>query len=267
MDATQTKQYLAVAVEAAWQAASAILEVKAKGYDTTFKSDASPVTEADLASNAVIEKYLSPIGLPLLSEEGELPEFDVRKHWTSYWSIDPLDGTKEFTRGSDEYTVNVALIVDRQPVGGVIVLPERGKGYWGGPEIGLFESAAPVKAENAYEVYHKLKPVDSPRSFTAVVSRAHLNTKTRFYLDQLQEKHGQITVRRAGSSTKFIDIAKGKADLYPRFSPCMEWDTAAGHALLRATGQEIISLETQKPLLYNRESLYNPPFIAGKTQR
>ncbi|MEO0404790.1 MAG: 3'(2'),5'-bisphosphate nucleotidase CysQ, partial [Bacteroidota bacterium] len=227
----------------------------------------SPVTEADLGSHAAIASILANSGIPILSEEGNLPEYDVRSSWTTYWSVDPLDGTKEFTRGSDEFTVNIALIHEQKPLAGVIILPERELGYWGGPGIGLYESNIPVSGEVCYRDALQLKQKRLPKKFTAVVSRAHLNTKTRFYLEQLQEQHGEITVRRAGSSTKFIDIAKGKADLYPRFSPCMEWDTAAGHALIRAIGKEIISLETNQPLLYNRESLYNPPFLAGSVHR
>ena len=256
-----------MAVDAAWSASAVIMRVKQAGYQTQFKSEASPVTEADLGSHAAIVSSLSAASIPILSEEGTLPEYNERKEWETYWSVDPLDGTKEFTRGSDEFTVNIALIHKQKPLAGVIVLPERELGYWGGPEIGLYASNIPVTAEVCFRDALKLKRKRLPKKFTAVVSRAHLNTKTRFYLDQLKEQHGEITVRRAGSSTKFIDIARGKADLYPRFSPCMEWDTAAGHALIRAIGKEIISLETNEPLLYNRESLYNPPFLAGSVHR
>lgn len=256
---------LKYAVEAASNAALAISQVKAKGYQTNYKADASPVTEADLAAHNAIKEVLQKLPFPLLSEEGALPEYDERKSWNTYWSIDPLDGTKEFVRGSVEYTVNIALIVNQKPVAGVIILPETQNCTWGGPNIGLFCSKTLPNIDELFDDKYRLQQNEFPEVFTAVVSRAHLNSKTKYYLSKLEEKHEVIKTRRAGSSTKFIALAKQKAHIYPRFSPCMEWDTAAGHALLLATDQDIISLETNKSLKYNRESLYNPPFIAGKT--
>lgn len=254
------------AVCAAQNAATAITSVKSKGYQTNYKSDASPVTEADLAAHQAISEALTPVGLPLLSEEGVLPNFEQRKHWDRYWSIDPLDGTKEFVRGSKEYTVNIALIENQRPVIGVIALPETKEIMWGGKVTGLFHSKAFLEPNAIFDPKHRSEVHALPQEFTALVSRAHLNSKTKHYLSMLEQKHGDVKIKRAGSSTKFMALAQQKAHLYPRFSPCMEWDTAAGHALLLASGQDIISLETNAPLLYNRESLYNPPFIAGKNE-
>ncbi|MGB1031311.1 MAG: 3'(2'),5'-bisphosphate nucleotidase CysQ family protein [Flavobacteriales bacterium] len=264
MELQEVRLNLIKAVEAAWLGGVSILDSKKRGYNVNYKADASPVTDADMASHLAIEHILGTSDFPRLSEEGELLDYDERINWSNYWSIDPLDGTKEFTRGSDEYTVNIALIVDQQPVAGVIVLPEREESYWGGPGIGLFQSKGVPRFADCLSDEYLGKPAVLPETFTAVVNRAHLNSKTQFYLEQLEEKHGEIVVRRAGSSTKFIDLSLNKAHLYPRFSPCMEWDTAAGHALLRANGLEILSLETNQPLKYNRESLYNPPFLAGR---
>lgn len=264
MELQEVKSHLIKAVEAAWLGGLSILDSKRKGYHVNYKADASPVTDADMASHLEIEQILTSSDLPRLSEEGNLPDYEQRKKWNSYWSIDPLDGTKEFTRGSDEYTVNIALIVDQQTVAGVIVLPERDEAHWGGPSIGLFSSSEKPVFSECLSSQYATKPGNLPDVFTTVVSRAHLNSKTQYYLEQLEKKHGEIAVRRAGSSTKFIDLSLNKAHLYPRFSPCMEWDTAAGHALLRAHGLDILSLETNQPLLYNRESLYNPPFLAGR---
>lgn len=267
MELEQIKTYLVKAVEAAWLAGLSIVESKRKGYHVNYKADASPVTDADMASHVTIERILAPLNLPRLSEEGDLLSYDQRKKWDAYWSIDPLDGTKEFTRGSDEYTVNIALIINQTPVAGVIVLPERDEAYWGGAGIGLFSCTVTPDFDDCLSERYTAQIDELPSIYTAVVSRAHLNSKTKFYLEQLEQKHGEIEVRRAGSSTKFIDLSLNKAHLYPRFSPCMEWDTAAGHALLKSNGLDILSLETKEPLQYNRESLYNPPFLAGRYQR
>lgn len=263
---TEYFELLNYAVNAAQNAAEGITSVKSKGYQTHYKSDASPVTEADLAAHQAICDVLSPIGLPLLSEEGILPSFDERKRWKRYWSIDPLDGTKEFVRGSKEYTVNIALIENQRPVIGVIALPETKEMMWGGKITGLFHTKNFHQLKSILDEEHRSQSYSLPEEFTTLVSRAHLNSKTKHYLSMLEQKHGSIKIKRAGSSTKFMALAQHKAHIYPRFSPCMEWDTAAGHALLLASDQDIISLETNAPLLYNRESLYNPPFIAGKTE-
>jgi 3'(2'), 5'-bisphosphate nucleotidase len=257
---------LEFAVCAAQNASAAITSVKSRGYETNYKSDASPVTEADLAAHQAISEVLAPVGLPLLSEEGTLPGYETRKHWDRYWSIDPLDGTKEFVRGSKEYTVNIALIENQRPIIGVIALPETKEIMWGGKVTGLFHSKCFLELEHIFESKHLTEVYSLPKEFTALVSRAHLNSKTKHYLSMLEQKHGEVKITRAGSSTKFMALALQKAHLYPRFSPCMEWDTAAGHAFLLASDQDIMSLETNAPLLYNRESLYNPPFIAGKAE-
>lgn len=228
-----------------------------------LKEDNSPVTSADLASNEVIIKALSITGIPILSEESDIQDFHVRKNWKRYWLIDPLDGTKEFINRNGEFTVNIALIEDNIPTMGAVSIPEKNKIYIGGISLGyskLIEgdkvSVLNMCKNTNFENVIKSEPL------RVVVSRSHQNSALGLFL----EKFDKVHLNEMGSSIKFMSIADQKADIYPRFSTCMEWDTAASDAILRSLGYQIRSIsptfEVGNKLLYNKENLYNSEFIA-----
>lgn len=215
------------------------------------KEDNSPVTQADLRAHNVIVEELRQTEIPILSEEGQVIPYNNRKNWTHLWIVDPLDGTKEFIKRNDEFTVNIALIKEGKPILGVVYVPVSRVLYYGGPNIGAY------KKENGQSpIPLKLNPNASGPTRIAV-SRSHINKKTKAYI----AKYPNAISIPVGSSLKFMLLAENKIDIYPRFSPCMEWDSAAAHAVLRGLDIEVISLEDQQPLHYNKKNLYNPYFI------
>ncbi|KAA8997722.1 3'(2'),5'-bisphosphate nucleotidase CysQ [Affinibrenneria salicis] len=211
------------------------------------KKDDSPVTAADLAAHRVIKQGLSALfpAVPLLSEE-DPPSWQVRQHWQRYWLVDPLDGTKEFLHRNGDFTVNIALIEQGQPVLGVVYVPVTGVMY----------AAADGKAWKEEQGVRREIKVQDARPPLVVVSRSHLDSELKDYLHQLGE-HQTVAV---GSSLKFCLVAEGKAQLYPRFGPTNVWDTAAGHAVAAAAGAQVNDWQGQ-PLSYlPRESFLNPGF-------
>lgn len=243
------------AIHAAKEASKAILKVYGSGiFDVEQKHDQSPVTLADKKSHEIIIHHLSDTGIPVLSEEGQDIPFDTRSKWEYLWLVDPLDGTKEFLKKNGEFTVNIALIHWNKPVWGVVCIPIENKCYFGGPGEGAFME------ENGKLIKLKTKPKEfnnSTNGTRVAVSRSHLDEKTKAFISGLDSP---VLVSR-GSSLKFMMLAEGEADLYPRFSPTMEWDTAAAHAILNALGWEIFREGSQKALSYNKENLENPGFI------
>ncbi|AHG20773.2 adenosine-3'(2'),5'-bisphosphate nucleotidase [Chania multitudinisentens RB-25] len=231
------------------EAGAAIMKVYRgeQPIDITQKKDDSPVTAADLAAHHIIKRGLAALtpGIPLLSEE-DPPVWAVRRHWTRYWLVDPLDGTKEFLHRNGEFTVNIALIEEGVAVMGVVYAPAMDVLY-------LAERGKAWKEEQgqrcAISVNNAIPPL-------VVVSRSHSDDELKDYLKQLGEHH---TVA-IGSSLKFCLVAEGKAQLYPRFGPTNIWDTAAGHAVAVAAGAQIHDWQG-KPLMYTpRESFLNPGF-------
>lgn len=235
------------------RAGDAILEVYGQNFSVTHKADDSPLTQADLASHAIIRDALAELTpeVPLLSEESTDIDFQTRSGWRQYWLVDPLDGTKEFVNRNGEFTVNIALIRDHQPVCGIVHVPVSGVTYTGIANIGARRFAAgrdPV----AIKVR---QPCPSP--IIVVGSRSHANPRLEQHLARL----GDYELVSMGSSLKFCLLAEGKADFYPRLGPTSEWDTAAAHAVVIAAGGRIIKLNGE-PLEYNRkESLLNPEFL------
>ena len=242
-------------IEIARQAGAAILKVYASDFDVTAKPDQSPLTEADMAAHRVIAAGLAQLApqLPLLSEEGAAIDWEQRRHWRRWWLVDPLDGTREFVKRNGEFTVNIALIEDGVPLLGIIYAPvfdymvhaQRGAGAW------LRESASGQDIALASR-----RPAQAPLRVAA--SRSHLDARTVQVLDALgeHERHG------LGSSLKFCRLAEGRIDVYPRFGPTSEWDTAAGQCVLEAAGGAVLGLDGE-PFRYNRgPSLLNPDFIA-----
>lgn len=236
------------------QAGQAVLDIyNSDTLEIENKDDLSPLTNADKASHQILTHGLSKYGLPVLSEEGKDIPYDVRKNWDLYWCIDPIDGTKEFIRKTGEFTINVALIKDTLPVFGIVYAPVLNKMYIGGEEISPFSLEGKVKKE----LEHRSEKTDFSET-VVVASKSHSNTETQEYISAIK---GNIKLISMGSSLKFMLIAEGLANIYPRFVPTMEWDTAASHSVLKALGYRIKTTDALE-LKYNKENLLNPSFIA-----
>lgn len=261
-----------LALEAAWAAGKAILAI----YDqddlgVELKSDASPLTLADRAAHQVIMQHLETSGIPVLSEEGKHMPFDQRKGWRELWIVDPVDGTKEFIKRNGEFTVNIALVRDGQPVMGVVLAPVLGHVFVGELGAGAWRLSVPMTSEiDVDEVWlsRESLPLSSPseRPFTVVASRSHMSSETEAYVEDMRAEHGAVELISKGSSLKLCMVAEGNADAYPRFAPTMEWDTAAGQAVCEASGCEVIDQNTGQPVRYNREELLNAWFLVTRDQ-
>ena len=247
-------ELLELAKKAALLAGQEILKIYDQDFTVTLKDDLSPLTIADQNANTIIEKILTKSSIPILSEEGREIPFKERKSWSRLWIVDPLDGTKEFVKRNGEFTVNIALIENGNPVVGVIYVPVTKVLYFSSEE-GAFK-----KYNN---VMQRLPIISNRKNFIAVGSRSHKSSETKAYFDSLVKKYGDIEVISMGSSLKICLVAEGKADVYPRFAPTMEWDTAAGHAIANSSGKKLIDYTTQKEMRYNRENLLNNWFIVS----
>ncbi|UOB19400.1 3'(2'),5'-bisphosphate nucleotidase CysQ [Abyssalbus ytuae] len=253
---------LKTAIQASIQAGNEIIKFYNSDFKIDYKKDRSPVTEADKKANSIINQFLEPTGIPIISEENAQINFNIRKNWKKCWMVDPLDGTKEFINKNDEFTVNIALIEDNRPLLGVIYIPVEGVLY-----------CADVKERKAWKAIIKdkfhlnylkpLRPQKIKNSLRVVGSRSHMGEETENFIKNLKVANPEkkINFLSKGSSIKFCLLAEGNADIYPRFSPTMEWDTAAGHAICNATGIKVISLQTNKELSYNKPSLINNYFL------
>jgi 3'(2'), 5'-bisphosphate nucleotidase len=235
------------------QAGQAILGIYGQDFDVVEKADTSPLTQADLASHCLIRDALLDLtpGIPLLSEESAATDYASRAGWAKYWLVDPLDGTKEFIKRNGEFTVNIALIRDHQPVLGVVHVPVSGVTYCGvaGKGAMRIEPNGETKAISVRQ--HSRDPV------IVVGSRSHANPRLDHHLAAL----GRYELVSMGSSLKFCLVAEGRADFYPRLGPTCEWDTAAANAVVNAAGGKVVTLDGQ-PLRYNcKASLLNPEFL------
>jgi 3'(2'), 5'-bisphosphate nucleotidase len=223
------------------------------GFTVQRKDDDSPLTAADLESQRIIIEGLARItpGIPILSEESAQAPWDERRQWRELWVVDPLDGTREFIKRNGEFTVNIALVVEHEPVLGVVSAPARGLLYWGAAGLGAFSHP---RGKDPRPIH-----VSEPKLPLRIVgSRSHPSAATAGYLARL----GPHVTSGIGSSLKFCLVASGEADLYPRFGPTSEWDTAAGQALLEAAGGHVTRLDGHR-LRYNcRESVINGDFLA-----
>jgi len=251
---------LEVAKKAALQAGEAIMEVYTSGnFGVELKGDNLPLTLADKAAHAIIVSHLQSTGFPVLSEEGSTIPFEERKNWNYFWMVDPLDGTKEFIKRSGEFTVNIALIHNSIPVAGVIYAPVPEILYYGSSETGVYKTEKGkqirltfLPQKIAFEELHKKEQV------TVVASVSHLNNETVTFINQFKNTRSTSM----GSSFKLMLVAEGAADIYPRLAPTMEWDTAAGDALLRSLNKGTYTTDLVTPLTYNKETLLNPSFVA-----
>ncbi|WP_246277484.1 3'(2'),5'-bisphosphate nucleotidase CysQ [Winogradskyella ursingii] len=233
-----------------------------------YKDDKSPLTEADKNANAVINSYLRNTEFPIISEENKQTDYSIRKTWETCWIVDPVDGTKEFIKRNGEFTVNIALVKNGQPVLGVIYVPVTKTLYVGNVEekqaFKKVLDSHDMEISKIFETVESLNKSNSAKSKIRVVgSRSHMNQETLDYVEDLKAQKNNVEIVSKGSSLKFCLIAEGEADIYPRFAPTMEWDTAAGQAICNAVGVQVISKETNKPLLYNKENLLNPWFIVS----
>ncbi len=249
------------------EAGKKTLDIYAKDdYKVSFKEDSSPLTAADKASNEIIVNTLQETEIPVLSEEGKAIPYTTRKLWKKYWLIDPLDGTKEFINKNGEFTINIALIEKNQPVAGFVYVPVKDTLYIGICKGGIFngyDTTVAMKSENASKLLN-LETIPNIKKEQIVVmgSRSHMNEETSAYIDKLKIKHPDLTFESRGSSLKICALAEGSAHYYPRFAPTMEWDTAAAHAVLLAAGGRILQKDTGKEVIYNKEELLNPHFLA-----
>lgn len=249
----ELRQLIEPVVELAIKAGDAILEVYATDFDVQEKTDASPLTQADMASHHEIEEGLMELtpDIPVLSEESGLPDFAERSQWERYWLVDPLDGTKEFVNRNGEFTVNIALIEKNRPVFGVVHVPVKHKTYFGCAGYG-----AEVRGADFDPV--KIRVADTTAEPARVVgSRSHRGSS----LDGFLENLGQYEIHPMGSSLKFCLVAEGAADIYPRLGPTSEWDTAAAQAVVEQAGGSVVTLDG-KPLSYNsKPEILNPHFL------
>ena len=243
---------LAEIVNIAQDAGNAIMKIYKRDFSIEYKDDKSPLTEADTKSNEIICSALEKLypNIPIMSEENKQTDYDERKNWDYYWCIDPIDGTKEFIKKNDEFTVNIALIHKDTPVLGVVYAPA------------IDEMYKAKKGEGAFKNDQKLplKHNEHPKEKLFVVaSKSHLSEETQDFINQLDAK--EIEQVSKGSSLKLCMVAEGVADIYPRLAPTMEWDTAAADAVVREAGKMTYQFENNKPMLYNKENLLNPWFV------
>ena len=260
-----------VAIRAAIEAGAKIMSVYTDpdaDFEIEKKADNSPLTIADKKSHETISGILSGTDIPILSEEGKKIPYETRREWNELWIVDPLDGTKEFIKKNGEFTVNIAYVKDGIPQAGVIYIPVREELYIGDCEYGAFKLEN-IKSISEEEDFNSLisraskLPVNEERKdFVVVASRSHLSAETEEFIEKMKGLYKSIETISKGSSLKLCLIAEGKADIYPRFAPTMEWDTAAGHAIIKAAGKEVYHTDEVTPLRYNKEDLLNPWFIA-----
>ncbi len=263
LDNKRLNELTRLALVAAIKAGEKILEIYERTYSVDYKTDGSPLTEADKASHEVIIHELKNTGLPVLSEEGKEIPFDERKGWEYYWLVDPLDGTKEFIKRNGEFTVNIALMENDHPRSGVIFQPVKGLAYAGIVGEGLYKFS--VDDDLVFDEKKKIKVETKSGQDTirVIASRSHKSAETENFITDLKKsKNNNIELLNAGSSLKFCLLAEGSADVYPRFAPTMEWDTAAGHALLKAVGKNIYLHPAGTEMNYNNPVLINDWFIA-----
>ena len=238
-----------IARKAALSAGAEIIKIYESGdFSIESKADNSPLTLADKASHLAIVKGLEETGIPILSEEGKSISYEERKDWEYFWMIDPLDGTKEFIKKNGEFTVNIALIREGRPVLGVVYTPV------------LEDMFVAIKGEGAHKNDQRIQVNAfnlSDKDLKVVASRSHLNEETQQFLDQLDEPE----IVSKGSSLKLLMVGEGAADLYPRYAPTMEWDTAAAQIVVEEARGRVLIKDSKDPVQYNKEDLLNPYFL------
>ena len=273
LDADQ-QNLLSIGLRASLLAGEAVMHVYDSDFEVNLKSDQSPITEADRRSHNILVSQLGK-KIPLLSEEGSTIAYEERKDWDIYWLIDPLDGTKEFIKRNGEFTVNVALMERHKPIAGIVYLPAKRILFFGGRGLGSYRvtgsTVAKIKnsdsagaLKSALESAVTLPDPDSLQALKKikiVQSISHVTDQETDFIDRLNNKYNGIETASAGSSLKFCLVAEGSADIYPRFGPTMEWDTAAGQSVVESSGCEVLDLSDLTRLNYNKRVLRNGAFV------
>lgn len=252
--------YIPKVIEALELASEKIMEVYARDFDIELKADNSPVTEADKASNNILVSHLKRFNLPVISEEKENPDYEDRKNAPLLWLVDPLDGTREFIKKNDQFCICIALIENGKPILGFIASPVDKKILFGSKSTGVFD--IPFYTTDVFNEKWKIEPPKNNLHKTLAHSNSPLSETSTKFVTQLEKRFGKIEFLKKGSALKFIDLAKGNADFYIRTAPTMEWDIAAGQIIYETLGGEVINLDTRKELIYNKEKLKNPHFLA-----
>jgi 3'(2'), 5'-bisphosphate nucleotidase len=250
--------YLPAVIDLVRQAGEAILPHWRSELAVQTKADESPVTVADMAAHQVLVDGLRALdsAIPVLSEEDCELSLAERAGWTRWWLVDPLDGTKEFIAGSEEFTVNVALVEGGKVRFGVVGIPASGRCYYGGEEFGAWRSEANGAAE-------PLRVRQRPEgAFTVVASRRHSSPAQEQFLSRLGERFGELALVNVGSSLKFCLLAEGAADCYPRLAPTSQWDTAAAQGVLEGAGGVVLDVSGAALCYEARETYLNPSFLA-----
>ncbi|WP_299127930.1 3'(2'),5'-bisphosphate nucleotidase CysQ [uncultured Winogradskyella sp.] len=257
------------ATKAALEAGDVIMQIYDSVFDVEYKDDKSPLTEADKKANDVINAFLKQTDFPIISEENKQTDYNIRKTWNSCWVVDPVDGTKEFIKRNGEFTVNIALVENGKPILGVIYVPATKTLYYADTNLKkAYKASLSSHNQTIDSIINKSQPLipkdNNSNNIEVVGSRSHMNQDTLDYVEALKKDGKQVEIVSKGSSLKFCLVAEGKADVYPRYAPTMEWDTAAGQAICNAVGLKVISKETNKSLAYNKENLLNSYFLVSK---
>lgn len=297
MKSDQYTRYLLNALLAARRAGEVILTVYNSDFTVEHKEDESPLTLADQQSHEIIINNLKKtatvnnnecitdnLSLPVLSEEGKDIPFEERKRWEYFWLVDPLDGTKEFIKRNGEFTVNIALIHKDRPVLGCIYIPVKDTFYFAAVNLGAYKlmngktvtdslsikelldisQKLPVSINNMKSPSHNNQSAPKGKtSLTIIGSRSHATKELSEFVEMVKKRYEEVEFISAGSSLKFCLVAEGKADIYPRFGPIMEWDTAAGQAIVEQAEGSVVDIQTKEPLRYNKNNLVNPFFIVS----
>ena len=267
----QMRTNLAIAIKAALEAGTEILKI----YDTDFnverKGDDSPLTLADKNANEVINSYLTTTEIPIISEENRQLDYSDRKDWTRCWIVDPLDGTKEFIKRNGEFTVNIALVENGNPMLGVIYVPVTKELFFTSEDGKASKKITLTSEETTVDYIFKnaeiIKPAVVSSPIKIVGSRSHMNSDTKNFISTIENSlsadggKNKVEIVSKGSSLKFCLVAEGLAHIYPRYAPTMEWDTAAGHAICKAAGISVIDQTTGNPMMYNKSNLLNNYFV------
>lgn len=233
-----------------------VCQIQKSGFETLQKDDKSPLTEADLHSNKRIREFLfaNTEITNIISEEDKEIAYEERSQWEYYWLIDPIDGTKEFVKGGDDFCINIALCKGSEPVFGYVACPKKQDQYFAIKDRGAFKNGKPI-----YAIYSRNLQGDPIK---VVASKSHLNEETEEFINNLKKKH-KVEALNIGSSLKFCLVAEGAAHIYPRFGPTMEWDTCAPQIIAEESGADVYIAENREPLEYNKKNLLNPFFIVS----
>ena len=254
MEKNKLEELLFCAINASIGAGYEIMKIYESNFEVEFKEDDSPLTLADKKSHDTICSALALFEIPFLSEEGITISYDERKDWEYLWIVDPLDGTKEFIKKNGEFTVNIALIKNNIPYIGIVYCPTFKTLYWNDPKTGSYKKHINniVKLKKREEINFK------DPNLRVVTSRSHMNEETEGFLTKLNKPQ----IVPVGSSLKILFLAENNADIYPRYGPTMEWDTAAAHAIANGSNVKLFKSNDKSEISYNKKNLLNPFFLA-----